>query len=298
LYVSHFLEEVQSLADRWTVLRDGRSVASGEMRDVTIDDLVALMAGERTSARTPRSARHAGDVVLSVAGLEGEVMPRSASFELRAGEVLGIAGLVGAGRTELLRAIFGLDRVRRGDVRVFAMGGHASPWRRLSQSVGLLSEDRAAEGLALNLSIEENLTLSRLPAILSKRAQSTSARALIERLGIRARGPEQRVEELSGGNQQKVALARLLHHDVDVLLLDEPTRGVDVRSKREIARQIDELAARGKAIVVVSSQLPELLELCDRIAVMTRGRLGDARPASEWSEHALLLEATASGGAP
>jgi ribose transport system ATP-binding protein len=206
---------------------------------------------------------------------------------------------VGAGRTELLRAIFGLDPVQRGAIKVGAVVGPASPARRLTQRVGLLSEDRKGEGLATALSIADNLTLSSLERLgslgfVSDARQLAAAERWIAELGIRCSGGDQRVGELSGGNQQKVALARLLHHDVDVLLLDEPTRGIDVGSKAQIYALIDKLAASGKAVLVVSSYLPELLGICDRIAVMRKGELGPARAARELTEHAVLLEATGS----
>jgi ribose transport system ATP-binding protein len=295
LYVSHFLEEVRRIADEYSVLRDGETVASGRVADVSNDALVSAMAGRAVAAHR-RERRVPGEPVLSLAALGGPRLPRSASLELRRGEVLGVAGLMGSGRTELLRAIFGLDPVSRGEVRVGAFVGSASPGSRLRQGVGLASEDRAREGLALELSMAQNLTLSRLGPLtrrgwLSLGRERGEAAAWIQRLGIRARGPDQRVNELSGGNQQKVALARLYYHDVDVLLLDEPTRGIDVRSRAEIHQSLDELCARGKAVLLVSSQFTELCELCDRISVMHRGVLGPARPAAELDEHALVREA-------
>jgi ribose transport system ATP-binding protein len=297
LYISHFLEEVTRIADSFTVLRDGKTVGSGSIDGVTADDLVALMAGRRIEQVFTRSERRPGDVVLELSELAGREHPVSASLSLHRGEVLGIAGLVGAGRTELLRAVFGLDPVRRGSIRVAAFSGPATPRKRLAQGVGLLSEDRKGEGLAEALSVGENLVLSKLSGLgprglvlPSRRAEA--ARRLIERLTIKTRGPEQRVRDLSGGNQQKVALARLLHHDVDVLLLDEPTRGIDVQSRAEIYRVIDELALAGKAVLVVSSHFPELLGIADRIAVMRRGTLGPARDARELDEHALIAEAS------
>jgi ribose transport system ATP-binding protein len=199
---------------------------------------------------------------------------------------------VGAGRTELLRTIFGLGPVRAGTVRVAAYTGPASPGRRWAQGVGMVSEDRKAEGLALALSIGDNLTLSSLPPVTSPKAQARASRAWVDRLSIRCRSPRQPVGDLSGGNQQKVALARLLHHDVDVLLLDEPTRGIDVGSKAQIYQAIDDLARRGKAVLMVSSYLPELLGVCDRVAVMCRGVLGPARPVAQVTEHQVMLEAT------
>ena len=295
LYVSHFLDEVRRVADRYTVLRDGRKVASGAIADTTNEELVTAMAGTvvkvgALAARTP------GEVVLVLDKVAGARLPHDASLELRRGEVLGIAGLMGSGRTELLRAVFGLDPVRAGSVRVGALTGPASPVRRLAEGVGLLSEDRAREGLALDLDVAQNLTLSKLAALgrygwFSPVAERAIATRFIERLGIRTTGPEQRVRELSGGNQQKVALARLLHHDVDVLLLDEPTRGIDVRSRAEIHALLGELVGAGKAVLVVSSQLEELLSLCDRIAVMHKGVLGAARPAAGSSERELLKAA-------
>ncbi|HTQ03325.1 MAG TPA: sugar ABC transporter ATP-binding protein [Polyangiaceae bacterium] len=295
LYVSHFLDEIRRVADRYTVLRDGRVVARGAVRDTTNEELVTAMAGEVVELGTAR-ARTPGDVLLSLRGVRGVRLPNDASLELCRGEVLGIAGLMGSGRTELLRAVFGLDRVRSGVIRVRAVAGPASPGERLAQGVGLVSEDRAREGLALGLSVARNLTLSRLGPLrrrgfLSGRLEQDAAARWIRRLGIRARDGAQRVGELSGGNQQKVALARLLHHDVDVLLLDEPTRGIDVRSRAEIHELIGELCAAGKGVLVVSSHFDELVALCDRVAVMHKGVLGPARPVAGLSEHSLLREA-------
>jgi len=295
VYISHFLDEVRAVADDYTVLRDGRVVESGSVAATTNDALVAAMAGQAVE-RATGSARTRGEVLLTVHELGGERRPERASFSLHRGEVLGIAGLVGSGRTELFRALFGLDPVRRGEVRIGAYRGPASPFERLASGVGLVSEDRAREGLALDLSVSENLTLSRLAPLVSRgllspeREQSAAERWLRE-LDVKAKGSSQRVRELSGGNQQKVALARLLHHDVDVLLLDEPTRGIDVRSRAEIHRLIDTLCAQGKAVLMVSSHLDELLQVCDRVAVMHRGVLGPARPARELTERELLHEA-------
>ena len=291
LYVSHFLEEVQSLCDRYTVLRDGQSVGSGAIAKVTIDELITKMAGRTVDRLFERAPRTPGEALLDVRDLTASPRPEGATFSVRRGEIFGVAGLVGAGRTELLRAIFGLDKVIRGEVRVGTWHGPTSPHDALEHGVGLLSEDRKREGLALTRSVVENLTLSKLPRIVRARDQQAATKTWVERLGIRVGDVDAPVARLSGGNQQKVALARLLHHDVDLLLLDEPTRGVDVRSKREIYATIDALAAKGKAVVVVSSWLPELLGLCDRIAVMRRGRLGEARAAEHWTEESLLREA-------
>ena len=297
LYVSHFLEEVERLATRFTVLRDGQFVASGELAHTTRSALINLMAGRAVSELFPRSPHAPGEVLLELRELSGPKLPISASLRLRRGEVLGIAGLLGAGRSELLRAIFGLAPVKSGDLRVKAVLGKASPARRLAQGVGFLSEDRKGEGLAEGLTLGDNITLSKLESLgalgfVSPARRAAIAQTYLERLGVRARGPEQLARDLSGGNQQKICFARLLHEAADVLLLDEPTRGVDVGSRADLYRIIDELAVRGKALLLVSSYLPELLGVCDRVAVMVRGKLGAARPVGEWTEHDLLLEAT------
>jgi len=295
LYISHFLEEVRQIADRFTVLRDGATVGEGAVADVPTTEIVRMMAGRRIDQLFVRSPREPGEVLLQLENLAGDPLPHGASLSLRRGEVLGIAGLVGAGRTELLRTVFGLAPVRGGSVRVAAFVGPASPARRLSQGVGMLSEDRKGEGLAAGLSVVDNLTLSKLPSrrgVVSPRAQRTLANTWIERLAIKCGDPEQPIGHLSGGNQQKVALARLLHHDVDVLLLDEPTRGIDVGSKSQIYERIDALASAGKAVLMVSSYLPELLGTCDRICVMHRGVLGQTHAVADCTEHGLLEEAT------
>jgi ribose transport system ATP-binding protein len=293
LYVTHALEEVMRAAHRFTVLRDGATVGHGDVTGTATDTLVCMMAGRDVDRAYPRSTRTPGEVVLSAKALAGSPLPVDASFELRRGEILGVAGLVGSGRTELLRTLFGLDAVRRGELRVGAVFGPASPARRWAQGVGFASEDRKGEGLALSLSIADNITLSRLGPSgprLPGRARRAASR-WIQELSIRSTGPDQRVAELSGGNQQKVQLARLLHHDVDILLLDEPTRGIDVASKAEIANLYDALASRGKAVLLVSSFLPEILGVSDRIAVMVRGRLGPAHDARLCDAAGLLGEA-------
>ena len=292
IYISHFLEEVQALSDRYTVLRDGVSVATGITAETNAHQLAHLMVGREVSELYVHSKRVPGEVVLAVHQVAGVERPRSASFELRRGEVLGIAGLIGAGRSELLRAIFALDHIQSGTVKIGAFTSASSPAQRWAQGIGMLSEDRKAEGLALNLSLAENLTLPRLSRWISPAALSSETADWIGRLGVRCAGPDQPIGQLSGGNQQKIAIGRLLRNKSDVLLLDEPTRGVDIGAKQNIYRLIDELANAGKAVVMVSSYLPELLGTCDRIAVMCRGVLGPALPVAECSEHQIMLAAT------
>lgn len=292
IYISHFLEEVRELSDRFTVLRDGKSVGSGETSQVPNSQIIAQMVGRSVEDLYPRSPREAGEVVLELEHVAGVSKPENASLQLRRGEVVGIAGLVGAGRTELFRALFGLDAVKRGDIKVEQYSGVAAPAQRWNQGMGLVSEDRKIEGLALDLSIAENLTMTKMPSFFSPKKRDQISRGWADKLFVKRRDVTQPVGDLSGGNQQKVAIARLLYHGCDVLLLDEPTRGIDVGSKAEIYRVIDRLALEGKAILMISSYLPELLGTCDRIAVMCRGILGEAKPIGQVTEHSIMLEAT------
>jgi ribose transport system ATP-binding protein len=301
VYISHFIEEVTEVADRFVVLRDGRNVGGGVSRDVTHDQIASLMIGATAGDLFPRSPRTRGEAILEVEAFE----PGAATFTLHRGEILGIAGLIGSGRTRLLRTLFGLEAVRSGRVRLGAYSGASTPDERWQQGMGLLSEDRKTEGLAATLSVSDNLTMTKLAlfgagGIVWPGRQRRRAKEWIDRMSIRCAGADQPAAELSGGNQQKVALARLLHHDVDVLLLDEPTRGIDIGSKAQIYRLVDALVADApgrtpKAVLLVSSYLPELLGLCDRIAVMFRGRLTAPRPAESLTEHDLMMLAATGG---
>ena len=293
VYISHFIEEVKIVSDRFVVLRDGRNAGEGVTAATRSEDIVGLMVGRSVDTLYPRRSRVPGEVVLEL----NAVLPGDATLALHRGEVVGIAGLLGAGRTRLLRTIFGLEPVKSGRIRVAAHTGPADPHDRWRQGLGMLSEDRAGEGLARGLSVADNVTLSRLeplgpPGIVLPSRQRAAAAKWIERLAIRCADGRQPVAELSGGNQQKVAVGRLLHHDVDVLILDEPTKGIDVDCKAQIYRLIDELVSGQKAALLVSSYFPELLGVCDRIAVMSRGRLGPARSVGEWNEHSLLMAAS------
>ena len=296
IYISHFLEEVRAVASRYAVLRDGRSVGGGDLAGTSEAEIVSLMVGRSVDELFPTVPHAPGEVILSIEDLSGRAAPRGVSLDVRRGEILGVAGLVGAGRTELLRCIFGLDDVSSGRVRVAGVTIAGGPAGRIARGLGMVSEDRKTEGLAQVRSIADNLTFSRLGpysrcGLLNLRRRDAAVGEWMDRLRVKARSPHQDVVELSGGNQQKVAIARVLHQQADVLLLDEPTRGIDVGTKVEIYRLIGEAAAAGKAIVFVSSYLPELLAVCDRVAVMSRGRLREVRPAREWTEEAVLQAA-------
>jgi ribose transport system ATP-binding protein len=296
IYISHFLEECKRIADRYTVLRDGETVGSGEMREAELAEIIHLMVGRELEEIYPEIPHDMGETVLEIKHLAGKRRPENATFRLRKGEILGIAGLIGAGRTETLRALFGLDPVRAGEVKLHGRRVHLTPPRSLKNGIGLLSENRKEEGLMLNLSLSENLTLPRLKpfsrlGILDRAAQRRKSTMWIERLGVRSRNAMQPIVELSGGNQQKIAIGRLLHSEAEILLLDEPTRGIDVASKAQVYELIGELAAAGKSIIFVSSYLPELLGVCDTIAVMCRGKIVEIRPKAQWTEHSIITAA-------
>lgn len=293
IYISHFLEEVRELCDDYAVLRDGQSVGQGELANVTEDEIVRLMVGRTVNELFPQVPHQPGEPILSLHALTGRKAPIDASVQIRRGEIFGLAGLVGAGRTELLRCVFGLDEVRSGKVQVLSTTPTHSPKARIRAGLGMVSEDRKREGLAQSRSLTDNITYSRLSPYsrfgwLNLRTRRRAVDEWMRTMQIKARSAEQAVGELSGGNQQKVALARVLHQQADVLLLDEPTRGIDVGTKSEIYRLMGQLAAEGKAIVFVSSYLAELLAVCDRIGVMSRGKLREVRPASEWTEEAIM----------
>jgi len=300
VYISHFLEEIRQVCDDFTVLRDGRVAGCGSLADVTEPDLIALMVGRTVNELFPTVPHQPGPPVLS---LESFAAPgvRRAEFQLRKGEILGLAGLVGAGRTELMRAIYGLAPVRAGRIAVRGFSPGGGPHGRIRAGLGMVSEDRKSEGLAQNQSIVDNLTQSRLSpysllGVLNLRRRQAAAEHWMQKLHVKARSAEQEVQNLSGGNQQKVAIARVMHQQADVFLLDEPTRGIDMGAKAEIYRLIGELAAAGKAVIFVSSYLPELLAVCDRIGVMSRGVLREVRDARDWTEEQVMAAAV-SGGA-
>ncbi|MEX2402325.1 MAG: sugar ABC transporter ATP-binding protein [Rhodothermales bacterium] len=302
IYISHFLEEVQEICDRYTVIRDGEMISTGRVAETTVSRIIEDMVGRSVDDLFPSHENDIGEPVLTVEGLSGAVhYPENVSFTLHRGEILGIAGLVGAGRSETVRALFGLEEAGEGRVSIRGYetlrAAYIDPKTALKHGMDLLSENRNEEGLALNLSLLTNLTLSDLGrysrrGLLRLRRERRDGGKWVDALNIRASSVEQRADELSGGNQQKVCLARLLHQDNDVLFLDEPTRGIDIGSKAEIYRLIHRLAARGKAIVMISSYLPELLGMCDSLGVMFKGRLSPVRPIEEWTEHAIMRFAT------
>ncbi|HEY0459451.1 MAG TPA: sugar ABC transporter ATP-binding protein [Pyrinomonadaceae bacterium] len=303
VYISHFLEEIREIADRFTVLRDGKTVSSGKLAGSTDDALISQMVGRPVENLFPhREPFGNGETVLEVKNLSAPPLLKSANFEMRRGEILGIAGLMGSGRSELVRAIFGLEKADSGEIIIKGKAVSAQngkPAVRLLQGFGYLSEDRKGEGLALALSIADNLTMTRYSSCarlgwLDLSRQRRQSESLIKEIGVRTPDAAQAVSKLSGGNQQKVAIGRVIHQDADVLLLDEPTRGIDIGSKVQVYETIARLAAQGKAVLMISSYLPELFGMCDRLAVMSRGRLSATLPITGWTAEKVMQ--TAIGG--
>ncbi len=297
IYISHFLNEVREVADRYTVLRDGLSVSTGDLTSTPEETLITLMVGRPVqNLFPPRTSGGSGELILEVRNLRAPPTLRDASFQLYRGEILGIAGLTGSGRTDMVRALFGLESPHSGEVLVRGKKRSPqgfTPLKSIQTGIGYLSEDRKEEGLALALSSADNVTVTRLGPCTSfgwlrEGAQHRQARQQMDLVGVKGGAPEDTAQSLSGGNQQKLIFARLLHQEADILLLDEPTRGIDIGSKVEIYRLISQLAASGKAVLMVSSDLPELFGLCHRLAVMIRGRLGPARPVEEWTSESVL----------
>ena len=293
IYISHRMNEIFRLCDTITVLRDGRHVVTKPTSEFDHDSLVAAMIGRKLDG----SFEHAtavGEVALEVRDLVSPGRFRNVTFELRNGEILGLAGLVGAGRTEALEAIFGLDPAAQGDIRV-----HGSPLgigrvgRAIDRRVGMVPEDRKRHGLILGMRIRENETLPILPRLaklgfIQRRREKDTALKYFERLRIRAPGMESVTAGLSGGNQQKVVLAKWLAAECDVLMVDEPTRGVDVGAKSEIHEILRELTLAGKAVLMVSSELPELIKISDRILVFRGGEIVGEVSRAEASEERLI----------
>jgi ribose transport system ATP-binding protein len=281
VYISHRLNELPEIADRVTVLRDGRRVSTGNFADTRIDDIVVRMVGRPLDDKYPQPTRVPnGAVLMHVAGLTRSGVFRDIEFDLRRGEILGFAGLVGAGRTEVARAIFGADRFDAGSIHVHGKALKArSPRDAIRRGVAYLSEDRKAHGLAIDMTVAHNVSMANLAALSDRfgfirlRDEEHAARRYIDLLGIRTPSARQLARLLSGGNQQKVVVAKWLFRDSRILFFDEPTRGIDVGAKYAIYRLLDELAARGIGVVLISSDLPEILGMTDRVAVFRGGRI-------------------------
>lgn len=300
VYISHKMDELQRIADRVTVLRDGRHIATLAMAGADMDELIHLMVGrELHQAAFAAPDLSTAPVVLEARRLSRSRAVRDASFTLRRGEILGLAGLMGAGRTELARLVFGADRRDAGELRVHGKPADIrSPADAVVAGIAYLSEDRKGLGLATGLDVEANLLMPSLARFtgalgqMNRRAGQAAAQSFVQKLGIKTPSLGQTVSRLSGGNQQKIALAKWLLRDCDILIVDEPTRGIDIGAKAEIHRLLRELAASGKALIVISSELPELLGLAHRILVMCEGRISGELAIADATQEALMALAT------
>ena len=299
VHISHRLEELPAISDRITVMRDGRTVETVATRDATMDRIIRLMVGRTIyegAPEIPELAEH--EVVLELRRVTRGRAVRDVSFCLRRGEIVGLAGLVGAGRTEVARAIFGADRLDAGEIRVRGRAVRIrSPRDAVRLGIAYLSEDRKRLGLALGMDVETNIVLAILRRCLgwlgtvNRAATRAVARRYVDALRIRTPSVAQRARNLSGGNQQKLVIARWLAADTEILLFDEPTRGIDVGAKSEIYRLINELARQGKAILMISSELPEVLRMSHRILVMCEGRITAELPGGA-SQEEIMTYAT------
>jgi inositol transport system ATP-binding protein len=295
IYISHKMEEIFRIADDITVLRDGNYIGTYKAEELNTDKLILLMVGRELKEIFLDRVPNIGEEMLAVKNLCKEGVFRDISFSVRKGEVLGIAGLMGAGRTEVMRCIYGLDRYDSGEI--FIKGEKVdikNPSDAIKAGIGLINEDRKGVGLVLTMSVKHNLTLSNLNLYfsgqyISKSKETSIVDDKIQQLSIKTPSREQKIKNLSGGNQQKVVIGKTLLDQSEILILDEPTRGIDVGSKAEIYKLISELANRGKAIIMVSSEMPELLGMCDRIIVLHEGHItGELSNRTEFAQEKVM----------
>jgi len=300
VHISHRLEELKRISDRVTVMRDGQYIATIETKDASIGRVISMMVGRTIYEGAPEIPATADpQVVLEVRGLNRGRLVRDVSFSVRRGEILGFAGLVGAGRTEVARAVFGADHLDSGTIHVNGRTAHIkSPADAVRLGIGYLSEDRKRYGLALGMDVEANIVLATLRKFLRAlgrvdfRRTRATAEMRVKLLGIKTPSLRQKVRNLSGGNQQKVVIAKWLTADTDILIFDEPTRGIDVGAKSEIYHLVNELARQGKAIIIISSELPEILRMSHRIVVMCEGRITGELSGADATQEQIMTLAT------
>lgn len=298
VYISHRMEEIFELCDRISVLRDGTYVGTKHIPETNMNEIVKMMIGREIGERYPARTSNIGETVLKVKGLTKEGVFQDVNFEVRAGEILGVSGLMGAGRTEIMQAIFGNLSYEKGSVEIEGKQAHIkSPIQAMKCGIGFITEDRKVEGLMLEESIEKNIALANLSRIsnhrvMYKKKERDLVAKGIEELHIKCFGPEHECNNLSGGNQQKVVFAKWIYTNPRILILDEPTRGVDIGAKKEIYTIINELAAKGVAIIMVSSELPEVLGMSDRIMVVREGEVRGIISKKEANQENIMTLAT------
>ncbi|MCB8924115.1 MAG: sugar ABC transporter ATP-binding protein [Ardenticatenaceae bacterium] len=301
IYISHRLEELKQISDRVTVMRDGHYIDTVNTNEATTDQIISMMVGRTIYEATPELPEEPTDeVVLEVKDLNQGSMLQDINFHLKKGEILGFAGLMGAGRTEVARAVFGADPIDSGEI--FVRGQQVeirTPEQAVWHGIGYLSEDRKRYGLALGLEVKENVAMAALDKFLgflgwvNKSQIRSTAKHHIDELEIKTPSAEQKVKNLSGGNQQKVVIGKWLTADTDILIFDEPTRGIDVGAKSEIYRLLNDLAKQGKSIIMISSELPEILRMSHRVVVMCEGRITGELPIAEATQEKIMTLATA-----
>lgn len=302
VFISHRMEEVFTICDYITVMRDGKTIDTKPISDTSFDEVVRKMVGRELTERYPSRNSSYGETVLEVRDANRQGLFQNVSFTVRAGEILGFSGLMGSGRTEIMRAIFGLDRLDSGDILIRGKKIHIrKPDDALKHGIGFITEDRKNEGLVLDFSIRENMVLPNLfsfsaRGFISIRKEKNFVDTLIKRLHIKTESAETEARNLSGGNQQKVVIAKWIGIGPNVLILDEPTRGVDVGAKREIYQLMNELTDRGVAIIMVSSELPEVLGMSDRIVVVHEGRITGELTKEEATQENIMILATGGEG--
>jgi ribose transport system ATP-binding protein len=305
VHISHRLEELRQISDRVTVMRDGKYIDTVKTQDATIDQIISMMVGRTIYEATPEVPEHPSEeVVLEVKNLNRGSVIKDVSFQLKRGEILGFSGLVGAGRTEVARAVFGADPVDSGEIYVQGSKVHiGSPSDAVRHGIGYLSEDRKRYGLALGMDVEENVVLAAFKKFLGalgwvNRSKSrATAEQYVKMLAIKTPSLQQKVRNLSGGNQQKVIIGKWLTADTNILIFDEPTRGIDVGAKSEIYHLLNNLAQQGKSIIMISSELPEILRMSHRVVVMCEGRITGELDIAEATQEKIMQYATQRGEA-
>ncbi len=299
MYISHRLEELSKIVDRVTILRDGQFVRTMDFASTSLPEIISLMVGRTLHEKFPRIESPVGETVFTVRGLSAPSGVKDASFELRRGEIVAIAGLMGAGRTELVRAVFGADRKSAGELSIEGKAvAVREPADAIAAGLFCVPEDRKKDGLCVKMTVGENLTLPSLDLVtlrgfLSKRKEKDQSKRMIDSLRIKTPGTEQYARNLSGGNQQKIVVGKWLMRDAKVVIFDEPTRGIDVAAKIEIYHIMNELKKRGVGVMFVSSELPEVLGMSDRVLVMCGGRITANLETAKTSQEEILKYATA-----
>lgn len=298
IYISHRMEEIFEICDSYTIMRDGRFISSGDIKDVSTDKIIEDLVGRPLTQVFPEKNNKIGEVVLEARDISNGKEVKGVSFNLREGEILGFAGLVGAGRTETLKAVFGADKHAKGEVTLYGKQvGIKSPKDAIQYGIGFLPEDRKKEGLVTELSVLDNVVMAKPEKAISKGVFSAAkAREIcvrfIRELMIKTPSESQKTKYLSGGNQQKVVLAKWLNCEPGVIILDEPTRGIDVNAKMEIYNIIVKLAEQGKSIILISSEMQEIIGLCDRVNIMFEGRISGELSREELTQEEIMKYAT------